>query len=70
MTGPRGGQPPRKDVRIELHDHERRLIAAWLLKNAMPVKYEAPDINAAGTDVAIETLTLAHEGLARADDPP
>lgn len=58
-----GRQPPRKDVRIELHDREHRLTAAWLLKNAVPVKYEAPDLNGAGTDVAIETLTLSYEGL-------
>jgi phage tail-like protein len=61
--------PPRKDVRIELHDRERRSTVVWRLKNALPVKYEAPDFNAAGTDIAIEQLTLAYEGLMR-DDPP
>jgi phage tail-like protein len=67
-SGPGGGAPPpRKDVRIELYDRERRLTVAWLLKSALPIKYQAPDLNAAG-NVAIEELTLAHEGLAR--DPP
>jgi hypothetical protein len=38
------------------------------LKSALPIKYQAPDLNAAGNDAAIEELTPAHEGLAR--DPP
>jgi len=57
----RGGAP-RKDVRIELHDRERRLTVAWVLKGALPVKIEAPDLNADSNDVAIEQLTLAYEG--------
>jgi hypothetical protein len=36
---------------------------------ALPIKLEAPDLNAAGNDVAIKQLTLAYEGLER-DDPP
>jgi phage tail-like protein len=63
------GPAPRKDVRIELHDNERRITVAWVLRGALPIKLEAPDLNAAGNDVAIEQLTLAYEGLDR-DDPP
>jgi phage tail-like protein len=59
-----GAPPPRKDVRIELYDRARRLTVAWQLKSALPIKYQAPDLNA-GDDVAIEELTLAHEGLDR-----
>src|SRR5262249_8803143 len=53
--------PPRKDVRIELHDGERRLTVAWVLKGALPVKIDAPDLNADSGDVALEELTLAYE---------
>jgi phage tail-like protein len=63
------GPAPRKDVRIELHDNERRITVAWMLRGALPIKLEAPDLNAVGNDVAIEQLTLAYEGLER-DDPP
>jgi len=31
---------------VELHDGERRLTVAWVLKGALPVKIEAPDLNA------------------------
>jgi phage tail-like protein len=69
-SGPGGGTPPpRKDVRIELYDGERRQTIAWLLKRALPVKFQAPDFNAAGGDVAMEELTLAYESLTREDDP-
>jgi Bacteriophage tail sheath protein len=64
------GPPPRKDVRIELHDGDRRITVAWVLRGALPVKFEGPDLNATSNDVAIEQLTLAHEGLEFDDDPP
>ncbi len=66
------GPAPRKDVRVELHDGERRLTVAWVLKAALPIKFEAPDLNGASNDVAMEQLTLAYEGLGleRDDDPP
>jgi phage tail-like protein len=47
---------PQPDVRV-----------GWLLRNAMPVKFRAGDLNAKGTDVAIEELHLVHEGLEMKD---
>jgi Bacteriophage tail sheath protein len=70
MQGAGAGPPPRKDVRIELHDHERQVTVAWRLLRALVIKYEAPDLNATSNDVAVEQLTLAHEGLEFEDDPP
>jgi phage tail-like protein len=35
----------------------------WMLRNAMPVKFRAGDLNAKGSDVAIEELHLVHEGI-------
>jgi len=37
--------------------------AIWRLRNAMPVKFRAGDLNAKGSDVAVEELHLVHEGL-------
>ena len=62
------GPAPRKDVRIELHDNARRITFAWVLKGALPIKFEAPDLDAAATDVAVEELTLAYDGL-ELEDP-
>jgi phage tail-like protein len=38
----------------------------WNFYEAWPTKWDGPDFNAKGTDVAIDTLELAHEGIERA----
>ena len=48
---------------ITLLDEQRQAVLRWQLRNALPVKIEAPTLNATGNEVAIETLELAHEGL-------
>jgi phage tail-like protein len=50
-------------VVITLFDTTGQSVLAWQLTNALPVKFKAADMNARGTDVAIEELHLAHEGL-------
>jgi phage tail-like protein len=40
-----------------------RTVLTYRLEKAMPVKFKAADFNARGTDVGIEELHLAHEGL-------
>jgi phage tail-like protein len=35
----------------------------WKAHNAFPVKVEGPQLKAAGNEVAIEAIELAHEGL-------
>lgn len=40
-----------------------RPLAAWKLDRAIPVKFKAADLNAKGTEVGIEELHLAHEGM-------
>jgi phage tail-like protein len=42
---------------------ERKIRLGWKLRNAMPVKFRVADLNAKGSDVAIEELHLVHEGL-------
>ena len=42
---------------------KRQIATGWMLKNAMPVKFRVGDLNAKGSDVAIEELHLVHEGL-------
>ena len=42
-----------------------RRTARWNFVNAWPTKWDGPDFNAEGNDVAIETLELAHEGVER-----
>ena len=53
----------RRDVVISLLNENHEPVMTWKARNAFPVKYSGPDLNAESSDVAIETLELAHEGL-------
>jgi len=56
----------RKNGSIVILDRQGNEQVRWNFTNAWPVKWTGPTFNAKGNDVAIETLELAHEGLARA----
>jgi phage tail-like protein len=47
--------------------HNRTPVLGWRLTSAMPVKFRAGDLNARGTDVAIEELHLVHHGLSMSE---
>jgi phage tail-like protein len=59
------GNVQRKNGSIVGLDRRGTEVMRWNFFNAWPSKYDAPDFNAEGNDVAIETLELAHEGLER-----
>ena len=42
-----------------------RAVAEWQIRRAFPSKWTGPDLNAAQSAVAIETLELTHNGLER-----
>lgn len=50
-------------VTITLLDEAGSPTMVWTLANAWPTKISGTDLKAAGTDVAVETIVLAHEGL-------
>jgi phage tail-like protein len=57
----------RKNGSIVAYDlSNKREVARWNFVNAWPTKWEGPAFNAKGSEVAIETLVLAHEGIVRA----
>ena len=56
----------RKNGSIVLLDRQGQEKARWNFFNAWPSKYTGPSFSAEANDVAIESLELAHEGLARA----
>ena len=58
-----GKYAQRLNVVVTLFDTAGKAVLAWKLTHAMPIKFKAADMNAKGTDVAIEELHLAHEGL-------
>ena len=57
------GTIERRDVRISLLNENHEPIVVWKVQNAFPVKYSGPVLEANGSDLAIETLVLTHEGI-------
>ena len=55
----------RRNMAIILMDEEGNPAARWEFNDVWPKKYDAPDLNAKGTDIAIETLEIVHEGMRR-----
>ena len=59
-----GDQNALRTVRIQLQSEDHtEVVMTWVLQRARPVKYDAGPLDAKGTDVAIEELTLAYERL-------
>jgi len=59
------GNVSRRNGSIVGLDRQGNEVLRWNFFNAWPCKYDAPDFDAEGKDIAIETMELAHEGLER-----
>lgn len=57
------GQGKRKDGLIVLQDNSGQPAKMWKFKKGIPVKWAGPALNASQSNVAIESLEIAHEGL-------
>ena len=57
------GKIQRKPVDVVLMNSAGEEWRRWKLQNAYPVKWTGPDMKAATSEIAVETLELAHEGL-------
>ena len=52
-----------RTMTISLLNEEHEAVVTWEVKNAWPVKVQSTDLKADASEVAIETLEVAHEGL-------
>jgi len=51
-------------AQIDLFDNTAKaVVARWTLRGVYPQEWQGPELSANGTDFAIETLRLAHEGF-------
>jgi phage tail-like protein len=57
------GTIDRRAGAIVLLDDERNPVKRWRFTEGWIAKFDGPDLNAKGNDVAIETVEIAHEGL-------
>ncbi|MEY3442982.1 MAG: hypothetical protein RLZZ519_1263 [Bacteroidota bacterium] len=53
----------RRDLTISLLGPDHAPVVTWKVKNAFPLKIEGPSFKAIANEVAIESITLAHEGV-------
>jgi phage tail-like protein len=60
------GQLDRRNGSIVLLDDAGNPRVRWNFINAWPAKWRGPSLQAEGNDIAIETVELAHEGIALA----
>lgn len=56
-------QVQRRDVIISLLDENHEPVVSWLLRNSWPVALKLGKLNAIKSEIFIERLELAHEGL-------
>lgn len=63
MVNPDAAYSYRLAAYITLNDTAGEMAMTWKLVNAMPIKFKAADMNAKATEVGVEELHLAHEGI-------
>jgi phage tail-like protein len=59
------GADDRKEVIIEYRTANHKLVSRFRLQNAFPSRWESPDLNAMGSDAAIERIELSYERAIR-----
>jgi phage tail-like protein len=57
------GNVTRRPVTVSLLNETRDPVMTWKIRDAWPVKLEGPGLKSTGTDVAIESLEFACEGI-------
>ncbi len=57
------GQGKRRDGIVALLDDRQMPNNVWYFRRGLPVKYSGPAMNASQSQVAIEAIEIAHEGL-------
>jgi len=57
------GAVDRRDVTVSLLNEEAQPVMTWKIKQAWVVKLEGPGLKSTGTDVAIEAVEFACEGI-------
>ena len=65
MVEDKGPDGARTDCTLELLDYDGSAIATYSITQAWPVKYTGVSMNAGSNEIAVEGITLAHEGFKR-----
>jgi phage tail-like protein len=57
------GAAVKRNITVILLDSQSNPVIQWQFKNAFPVRWTGPLLNALANDVAMETLEIAHDGF-------
>ena len=60
------GKVEYRNMTITLYNVDRSVAKRWNVERAYPVKWSGPDLKAASTQVAIESLEIVHHGISLA----
>jgi phage tail-like protein len=60
-----GPDSARTDCTLELLDYDGSPIATYNIKQAWPSKYTGVSLNANSNEIAVESITICHEGFKR-----
>lgn len=60
-----GPDAARVDGSITLQDYAGETIATWTFLQAWPTKYTGASLDPKSSDVAVEEITICHEGMSR-----
>ncbi len=55
----------RRNMAIVLMNEKAEQVGRWEFSDAWPSKYSAPTLNAGGSEIAIESIEIVHEGMRR-----
>ena len=56
----------RKDGSVIMYNQASQEMARWNFRNGWPSSWKGPDVSSEDQSVAVEEITIAHEGLERA----
>jgi phage tail-like protein len=59
------GKVVRRTVTVSLHDSEDQEAWRWIFDSAFPSKWSGADLDAAASQVAVESVELTHHGFKR-----
>jgi phage tail-like protein len=59
------GKVQRRTLTVALHDPADAEVWRWLVEGAFPVKWSGSDLDAATSQVHVESVELAHHGIRR-----
>lgn len=57
------GRGKRRDGVITLQDERGRAVRSWRFRRGLPVRWVGPSLNAMQSQIAVEEIEIAHEGI-------